>query len=138
MRIERRKRDNDEIDITALIDVVFILLVFFMLAGAIEPTDVIAVAPPETVSEDRGDANELVILIDPGGLYAVDGEIVDREDVAVLVARSLAYDPGTLVQIKPDAEVKAVDVIALMEEIREAGATSVVLLTVGKGESGRP
>jgi len=59
-----RPRERDElINLTPLIDMVFILLVFFMLAGAIRPTDAFPVDLATSASRTFGDERDLVILV---------------------------------------------------------------------------
>lgn len=133
MKLQRPKADKELVNITPLIDVVFILLVFFMLAGTIEPKDPFTVAPATSASDIRGDIQDFVILIDSNGRIALDEQEVTREDLAMVVRNALLTNPGALIQIKPDAEVDAIIVIEVLEEIRNAGAEYVVLLTVGRG-----
>lgn len=133
MKIDRPKGDKELVNITPLIDVVFILLVFFMLAGTIEPKDPFTVAPATSSSDIRGDIQDFVILIDAEGRIALDEREIKREDLSDVVRAALLSKPGALIQLKPDAEADAVTVIEVMEEIRNAGAEYLVLLTVGRG-----
>ncbi|MAK63024.1 MAG: biopolymer transporter ExbD [Ponticaulis sp.] len=133
MKLNRPKPEKELVNITPLIDVVFILLIFFMLAGAIEPGDPFNVAPAQTTAEIRGDVKDFVVLIDQDGRIAIDDEIIARDDLRSEIRERMTLKPGALIQLKPDAEADAVEVIELMEEIRDAGAEYLVLLTVGKG-----
>lgn len=138
MKIPRHVDKRTVLDITPLIDVVFILLVFFMLAGAIRPTAPFPVSPAETSAEDKGELQDFVVLVDMDGRLAVNGDPIGRESLSSLVTLALAQAPETLIQLKPDAATEADLVIDLMEEISEAGAESLILITVGAGESGTP
>lgn len=133
MRIVREKPKSELINITPLIDVVFILLVFFMLAGSIEPKDAFAISPPASTSKMRGDVQDFVILIDKDGQIAMGEEKLARDEIESRVRQALTSKPGGLIQLKPDAEADAVDVIEVMEAIRSGGAEYIVLLTVGSG-----
>ncbi|MEO0983007.1 MAG: biopolymer transporter ExbD [Pseudomonadota bacterium] len=132
MRIERRKPERELVNITPLIDVVFILLVFFMLAGAIEPSEPFPLAPAASSSEIRGDVQDFVVLVDADGQIALDDQVLTRETLADAVNQALVAKPGALIQLKPDGGADAVEVIEIMEEIRDAGAGYIVLLTVGR------
>ena len=132
MKIERPKQNRELVNITPLIDVVFILLVFFMLAGTVEPTEPFTVAPAATDSEIRGDVQDFVVLVDADGRVALDDRELVRDELAEAVREALYSEPGALIQLKPDAGADAVTVIKVMEEIRDAGAQYIVLLTVGK------
>ncbi|MEL6258908.1 MAG: biopolymer transporter ExbD, partial [Pseudomonadota bacterium] len=120
---------------TPLIDVVFILLVFFMLAGAIEPSEPFPLSPAASSSEIRGDVQDFVVLVDADGRIALDDRVLTREDLAQAVNDALVAKPGALIQLKPDSDADAVQVIEIMEEIRDAGAGYIVLLTVGRASA---
>ncbi len=136
MRLERRKPERELVNITPLIDVVFILLVFFMLAGAIEPAEPFPLAPAASSSEIRGDVQDFVVLVDADGRIALDDRALSRDELVTAVREALTNRPGALIQLKPDAEAEAVTVIRIMEEIRDAGAAYIVLLTVGRPSVG--
>ncbi len=135
MKLARRKPERELVNITPLIDVVFILLVFFMLAGAIEPSEPFPLAPAASTSEIRGDIQDFVVLIDEDGRVALDDRELSRDELTDAVRAALTSRPGALIQVKPDAEAEAVTVIEVMEEIRDAGAGYIVLLTVGRASA---
>lgn len=130
MRIVRPAHHKELVNITPLIDVVFNLLIFFMLSGALTAAEILPVDPARSASDMRGDVRDFVLLIDPDGRIAVGDRLIRREEVQATVRAALAANPKLLIQLKPDAEADAALVIALMEEIRAAGAEYLVLLTV--------
>lgn len=132
MRLARHKQERELVNITPLIDVVFILLVFFMLAGAIEPSEPFPLSPAASSSEIRGDVQDFVVLINADNRVALDDQALTKEDLTDAVRAALTARPGALIQVKPDAEADAVAVIEIMEHIRDAGASYIVLLTVGR------
>jgi len=133
VKLQRERPEPELINITPLIDVVFILLVFFMLAGSIEPKDAFPVDPTVSDSDMRGDIRDFVVLVDEDGQVAIDEQRIAREDLTDRIRSELTSKPDALIQLKPDSHADAVEVIAIMEDIREAGAEYIVLLTVGGG-----
>jgi len=133
VRLPREKAKRELINITPLIDVVFILLVFFMLAGSIEPKDAFAVTPTASTSDMRGDVQDLVILVGEEDEIAINDRAVPREALEGEVREILTTRPEVLIQLKPDGGAEAKDVIGIMEDIRAGGASYIVLLTVGAG-----
>jgi biopolymer transport protein ExbD len=134
VKLPRERKRGELINITPLIDVVFILLVFFMLAGSIEPEDAFPVRPAATDSDLRGDVQDLVILVGEEGEIAVGDRPVPRAGLEAEIRRLLADKPDLLIQLKPDARAEASEVIAIMEDIRNGGAGYIVLLTVGAAQ----
>lgn len=135
MRLERPKPEKELVNITPLIDVVFILLIFFMLAGSIEPKEPFNITPATSTAEVRGDVQDFVILIDKQGQIALDDRVIPKDDLSKIIREVMVANPSALIQLKPDAEADAVEVIEVMEAIRDAGAQYLVLLTVGRGVS---
>ena len=132
MRIVQPRRPRELVNITPLIDVVFILLVFFMLAGAIERPDIIEAQLPQSQSELSGELEDVVIIISEDGSVAFQGELMRSDSDLVRTATVwFAVRPDSSIQLKADAEADATRVIRVMELLREAGAQYLVLMTVG-------
>lgn len=134
MKIVAKRERQDLVNITPLIDVVFILLVFFMLAGAIERPPALDVSPPSSESELSSNEEDVVILISKDGSIAFQGDVMRSDEELVRTATIwFASRPESSIQLKADAEAEAARVIEVMELLREAGAQYLVLLTVGGG-----
>lgn len=137
MKIPREKTQRELVNITPLIDVVFILLVFFMLAGAIERPDPVPVDLARSTSLDFSDAEDdrdLIVTVDAGGALYIEEERLSEAALARQVADTLAWTPDVLIHVKADGETDAVRVIEILELMREAGALYVVLITAGGGD----
>ncbi|MCG8443146.1 MAG: biopolymer transporter ExbD [Caulobacterales bacterium] len=134
MRFVAARPKRDLINITPLIDVVFILLVFFMVAGAIERPDVLPVDLPRSASDAAGEEEDVVILVARDGSIAFQGQRID-DDAAFVRAAAIwfAVRPDSSIQLKADGEAEAARVIEVMELLREAGAQFLMLVTVGGG-----
>jgi len=132
MKIVSKRPARELVNITPLIDVVFILLVFFMLAGAIERPEVIDVAPPASESELASAEEDVVIIVGDDGRVAFQGRVM-RDDFELVRSATVwfAVRPDSSIQLKADADADAARVIEVMELLREAGAQYLVLLTVG-------
>lgn len=133
MRFARPKPPRDLVNITPLIDVVFILLIFFMIAGAVKSTDPFPVDLAASESRMFGDEREGVVLVRADGMVGFNARPMTRPELLQAVQALLAEDPGALIQVKADADTEANVVIAVMEELRDAGVGYIVLLTKGAG-----
>ncbi|MEO1039088.1 MAG: biopolymer transporter ExbD [Pseudomonadota bacterium] len=137
MKLPREKSRGELVNITPLIDVVFILLVFFMLAGTIEQPDAVPVELAQSTSLDLSDANsekDLIITLDVDGRIFIEEDRLSDNGLAERIAAELAWRPDTLIHLKADAQADAVRVIEVMERMRESGALYVVLITAGGGD----
>ncbi|MEX2409064.1 MAG: biopolymer transporter ExbD, partial [Rhodovibrionaceae bacterium] len=126
----------EEERILPLINVVFLLLIFFMLAGRLAATDPFQVAPPSSGSEGRVAERELLILLAPDGRLALDGEVMEREALRAAVAIRMTAESAPRVQLKADNQVAADAVLSVMELLRESGVERLTLLTVPATSSG--
>ncbi len=136
MRFDRagntRRRRNEDERILPLINVVFLLLIFFMLAGRLAATDPFEIAPPASESDGPVRAPEMRLLVGADGRLALDGEVLSADAVMRKVAARVEETSDLRLQMKADAAVEANRVVALMERLREAGLRSVVLMTAPK------
>jgi len=124
--LRRRPRREQPESIVALIDVVFFLLVFFMLVGRMDATAPFEVRLPiATTGSDLpyGGAN---IFVGPSGRLTFDGVEIDLDALEDRVARRLADAPDTLLRIQSDAATQLRFVLPLVSELDALGAERVV------------
>ena len=74
MKFRRQSRNNDEVNLTPLIDVVFLLLIFFMVSTSFTKETHLKVDLPQANGEPSSDLPEQIeILIAVDGAYAING-----------------------------------------------------------------
>ena len=126
----RRAHQSGDDSVLPLINVVFLLLIFFMLAGRLASGDPFEIAPPKSLTDGDPRAQEMLVLLTGDGRIAVNGEVVEREALAGVLKTASA----AMVRLKADGGVNAVEVVALMELLRDAGVESLDLLTLPAGQ----
>lgn len=131
MRFEPPRPRNEEERVLPLINVVFLLLIFFMLAGRIAASDPFEVAPPRSASEGVVQRHDMLVLIDAEDRLALDGEIMTKAALQEAVADRIAG--SRRVRLKADGQAEAAGVVALMQTLRESGVERLKLLTVPEG-----
>ena len=130
MRFETPRKKSDDERILPLVNIVFLLLIFFMLAGRLAASDPFDVAPPRSVSEGQIDAQDLLVLVGADGQLALDGEEIERGALQAAVAHRLEQSLAIRVRLKADADASATSVILILEILRDAGVKQLMLLTV--------
>lgn len=125
-----RRAPSEDQRVLPLINVVFLLLIFFMLAGQLASADPFRIEPPQSRSEGTGAAAELTVLVGAQGQLALDGEEMSAEALQAAVADRLAADPGSRLRLKADRAAEATQVVAVMERLRAAGVARLKLLSV--------
>lgn len=125
MRFSKAKTGGKRIvGLTPLIDVVFILLVFFMLVSNFNQFNAIAVnAPAPSAGQDSKMEGALLIRLNEYGEIDIAGRPVAWDEVAALVKKALAERPEQQVLIKPHAELAIQEVVNLLDELALIGVS---------------
>lgn len=132
MRFEPSRTPSDDERILPLINVVFLLLIFFMLAGHLAASDPFHIEPPESASQDEPGPAAVVVLIGADGRIALDG--VEVNEAGLKSGLAALADEGREVRVKADGTAPAIRVVAVMELMREAGVKTLRLLTIPRQE----
>lgn len=134
MTLVRQRPKNDDDRILPLINVVFLLLIFFMLAGRLAATDPFQIDPPVSASEGLVTVEDLLVQVGVDGRLALNGEEMGEDAMAAAIAERLSDGTPAPVRLKADGTVEATRVVAIMELLRSAGVDSVQLLTLPAGD----
>lgn len=134
MRFGRARRPDPLIDVSPMIDIVFQLVLFFMVSTTFVSAPGIEVDLPRSSSEvvlsDRDDID--IWMTEDGAVY-VDDEPVDLGALRRRLERAAASDPGTLVIIKADTGVAHGRVVVVMDMARSLGLTRLAIATDTRG-----
>ncbi len=124
-----------------LINVVFLLLAFFMIAGQIQRADLVRVDPPVSVSEAVPGERRTELVVDRHGTVYLDGESIRLEALADAIASPMqtgvaskapgeAMDPGgSAMLVKADADLEVTKLEAVLAELMRAGVSRAALAT---------
>lgn len=113
-----------DIDLTPLINIVFLMLIFFMLAGTLSQSDAIQTAQMENASPVED--NPLVIVMALDGTLSVKGQRLERHALLSLL-EDIKSTAGKIA-IKPDSRLAAEALLTLTEELRLSGIMEVTLI----------
>ena len=125
MKFRTLQPDSPEVSLTALIDVVFLLLIFFMVSTTFEWRTELGIELPEASAEES-DAEEAVVevVIDAGGSVRVEGQRID-DPAAGALSQALTVAARGLesprVVVSADARTPHQSVVAVMDAARRAG-----------------
>lgn len=134
MKLMRRTpRDTPE-PIIALIDVVFFLLVFFLLVGRFDATAPFEVLPAESAGGEEMPGGGLTVSVARDGRLALDAEPLEREALLARIAAELDAAPATLIRLNAHRDAELRHVLPLVSRIERLGAGHVVLI-VTPGEA---
>lgn len=118
-----------EIDLTPMLDVVFILLIFFIVTSVFITEAGIDVAKPEASTALPQDGDLILIAVSPAGDIWIDGEQIDPRFIRQRFELRLAEAPNSSVVIQADQNAQAEEVMMIMRAAREAEITEVTIST---------
>ncbi len=115
---------------TPLVSVIFLLIIFFLVAGTVRSAAFWDIEHPHSSSETRAEPLNLTIFIDHEGRRAVDRrEVKNRFQLRYLIDENRVEGAPPSVEIHADSRVDSHELIKLLEEIRGAGVQEVDLIT---------
>lgn len=125
MNFRRKRRNIVLMNVTPLIDVVFILLVFFMLTTNFARFRLIGVDAPQDTEVVTDPAAAIVILVKADGTYEYDGNPVEFDEIGPQVASIIAVDAGRPFLVRPENGVTMQEALDVFQLSRSAGAYAV-------------
>ena len=130
---QREEKELISINITPLIDIVFLLLVFFMLATSFIQKSTIEVnlSSGKTVKIDN-EKNRTVVILNKKGLIYLNNKLINVTNIRNEINNIVEKNPKYRVLIKSHKKVPVQKVIRLIEEVRLAGTDNIKLENLEK------
>jgi biopolymer transport protein ExbD len=129
MDIERSKQGSKEANLLPVINVVFLLLIFFLVTGTIEKFDIIPVEVPVADSGKILDAGHIVVVLGQYDEVIVNDELIDISELEPRVKAMLENNPRKIISLKADSRMEAERMITVMNRLREAGGENLSIVT---------
>nr|WP_163849867.1 biopolymer transporter ExbD [Pseudooceanicola aestuarii] len=114
--------------IVPMINVVFLLLIFFLMTSELSPPEPIEVTPPNAKGEDA-EAAQAVLFLGPEGDLAF-RELTGPAALAAFAAEAGAAGTQQAPRLRADAKAPATQVAAVLRDLAAAGLSSVALVAV--------
>lgn len=130
MRLSKRPKRPADDGIVPLINIVFLLLIFFLIVGTIAPTPDIAVTYPETDKSPVSRAPVEALYVSAGGFLSYGGNSVDPDSLPALVRGVLVESDGAPLPVVVDRSLPAGDLAPVLGKIAAGGAKTVKLITL--------
>ena len=130
MKFRRRFNIKSGIDLTPMIDIVFNLLIFFMVGSTIIVTPQIEISLPKSTSAVGAEKNKTVVIsISKDGQKYINGYLSKDIDADL---KKLSETEGELekpVEIRSDEDVKTQTLISVIDSVKNAGFTKLSIAT---------
>lgn len=123
--------DANEVNLTPMLDVVFIMLIFFIVTTSFIKESGVEIERPESSAATPQAEAQVMVAITAEGAVWVDGHAVDRHRVGDSVADLVSGDGSVVIQA--DREAATGLLIEVMDRIREAGVEQVAVAATRSG-----
>ncbi|SEP14590.1 ExbD/TolR family protein [Aquisalimonas asiatica] len=113
--------------LTPLIDVVFILLVFFMLASTFTEWRSLELnVPADATAPSEDEAPPLVVRVGDDSV-SLDGDTMELATVADAIADAISEDPERVVVVRPEGDVPLQRLVTVMERLNQVDGVRISL-----------
>jgi len=137
MRLQDQEHEEPEINLTSLIDVVFLLLIFFMVSTTFDRQSMLRLDLPEAATAESEVVPDLIeIVITAGGeVFVGDHRVIDelRSAVRAALAERLVDQPDAAVVIRADAEAPHRLVVLALDSAAAEGVRRVGIAALEDG-----
>ncbi len=129
MRKMRRERKNDELDInvTPMLDVVFIMLIFFIVTATFVKEAGIEIHRPQATSTRTLEQADILVTITAGNMIWINGQAVEPDRLYAYIERLRAENPLGSVLIQADRKAHADTLVKVMDAAHLAGVKSMAI-----------
>ena len=129
MLLGKRKKTEQEIPTSALPDIVFLLLIFFLVTTTIDAEKGLDLTLPPAQSEELEMARENIVnlLINAVGDVAIDNEIVEIRDITRIIKERLQKNPILVVSVKTDKLTHYDVYLDVIDKLKKAEAKRISL-----------
>ena len=119
--------DNHKVDMTSMLDIIFILLLFFIVTTSFIKTDSVEVAQPTTHCEQDCDSKSqpLILTIDAQNQVSFNDRIIDVEAVQANLESQLVNDVQAPLIVRVHADAHNVTMVSAVDQANKAGISSV-------------
>ncbi len=129
-----KKRSDLLIDLTPMIDVVFLMLIFFMVSTSFTANNSIKLDLPQSKAQAANkDIEQVTVSVDAKGQLFVQEEPVADGELRKRILNISKGDPNMRVVIRADAEARHKRIVYVLDTIRELGMGKVGIATVPVG-----
>lgn len=139
MNLRPRRREEPELNLVPMIDVVLVLLIFFMIATSLRHEALLEIRLPEASGQPMPSAvAPLEVSITADGRYAVNGQTLDSSDAAALKAQLLAATSGRILPltISADGRTPHQAVATALDVAAQLGLQQLSIATMNAPASG--
>lgn len=117
--------DESDIDITPMLDIVFIMLIFFIVTTSFVKESGVTVSRPSAETAEQKKGSNILVAIRPNGEIWIDRRAIDVRAVRANIERLKAENPEGSVIIQADEYSNTGLLVKVMDQVRLAGISNI-------------
>jgi biopolymer transport protein ExbD len=125
----RTTRKLRAISMVSLIDIVFTIILFFLVAGHLEKFSIIDIDLPHADSGQRLEEGPIVVSLGKYGEVIINDELLEGSGIEAALKNEFSVNPDRVITIKADRNLEANKLVDFLEKIRTAGGKNLSLVT---------
>ena len=116
-------------NLVPLINIVFLLLIFFMLSGTLTKKDFFQVDPPESYTSANAESPEIIVLISKNNKISIEDNFINKNDLKIILKNKLKLHNIDEVLIKADGDSDSGTLSDIIQIIRSVGIKRAAIVT---------
>ena len=129
MQLKKRKSRKILINITSLIDVLFLLLIFFMVSSTFIEKPGMELELPESETSTLKEIKDLVLQIQADETMFLNGQRIEWQNLKGSIEQEYKQNPDASLILKADKEVKHGSVVRVMDIAKQVGIKKLIIAT---------
>ena len=136
MLLGKRKKVGVEIPMASLPDIVFLLLIFFLVTTTIDAEKGLdlVLPPPDATEQEIAKKNLINLLVNAAGDVLFDGELVEIRDITRVVKERLQDSPLLVVSVKTDKQTRYDVYIDVLDRLKKAWGDRPARISIAEPE----
>lgn len=134
MRLKHEKKEYHFETLLPLVNIVFLLLIFFLLAGSFQTPAPFEVSSPDASTAAEEERELATFFLSADGQYGYENTTISKQELLALAAQLEPIKGKKAIRLKADAATEAAAVIVLLDQLAQLEITEVRIVTLAKDE----
>jgi biopolymer transport protein ExbD len=131
----RTTRKLRAISMVSLIDIVFVLILFFLVAGHLEKFSIVAIELPHADSGQRLEEGPIVVSLGKYGEVIINEQLYEGAAIDTALTKEFSINPERVITIKADKHLEANKLVDFLEKVRAVGGKNLSIVTDSGAQS---
>ncbi len=129
MRFRKKKEDESQISIAPLIDIVFLLLIFFMVTSHYDIASGVRINLPKVAGKilNPEDENRITLIVDKTAKVYLEGKVIDHKELKKRLEIEVKEKGLLHLILQADSDVRHGNVVRIMDLAKSVGVNSIII-----------